>query len=73
MEGGARHLYELRSYHLKPGTMVEWGNYWAKAIRLRDYKHTEAFLGTFSQVQICGMRKIIAELQNQGFSPFLIL
>ena len=29
-------IYELRSYHLKPGTMVEWGNYWAKAIRIVD-------------------------------------
>ena len=26
----ASHIYELRSYHLKPGTMMEWGNYWAK-------------------------------------------
>jgi hypothetical protein len=51
MENGRRHLYELRSYDLKPGTMVEWANYWSKAISLRDYKHTEAFMGTFSQVQ----------------------
>jgi len=43
-------IYELRSYHLKPGTMVEWGNYWARAIRLRDYKHTEAYAGMFSQI-----------------------
>ena len=50
MPYGRRHLYELRTYDLKPGTMVEWGNYWSKAIRLRDYKNTEAFLGTFSQV-----------------------
>lgn len=46
------HVYELRSYHLKPGTMVEWGNYWAKAIRMRDYKHSEAFMGMFSQVGV---------------------
>lgn len=44
------HIYELRSYHLKPGTMVEWGNYWAKAIKLRDYQHTEAYMGLFSQI-----------------------
>jgi len=44
------HIYELRNYHLKPGTMVEWGNYWAKAIRMRDYKDTEGFMGMFSQV-----------------------
>jgi len=46
----ASHIYELRSYHLKPGTMMEWGNYWAKAIKLRDYQHTEAYLGLFSQI-----------------------
>ncbi len=40
----------MRSYHLKPGTMVEWGNYWARAIRLRDHKASEAFMGLFSQV-----------------------
>ena len=44
------HIYELRSYHLRPGTMVEWGNYWAKAIKLRDYKHEEAYMGLFSQI-----------------------
>jgi hypothetical protein len=38
------------SYNLKPGTMVEWSNYWGKGIRMRDYKkNTEAFMGTFSQ------------------------
>lgn len=21
-------IYELRTYHLKPGTMIEWGNNW---------------------------------------------
>ena len=47
-----QHIYELRSYHLKPGTMVEWGNYWARAIRMRDKKdHPTAFMGTFSQVR----------------------
>ena len=30
--------------------MVEWGNFWARAIRMRDYKSTEAFVGMFSQV-----------------------
>ena len=44
------HIYELRSYNLKPGTMVEWGNYWARAIQMRDYANQEAFLGMFSQV-----------------------
>lgn len=44
------HVYEMRSYTLRAGTMVEWGNYWAKAIEMRDYKKSEAFLGMFSQV-----------------------
>ena len=38
------------TFHASAGTMVEWGNYWAKAIRLRDYKHTEAYAGMFSQI-----------------------
>jgi len=44
------HIYELRTYDLKPGTMVEWGNYWARAIKMRDFKHSEPFIGMFSQV-----------------------
>jgi hypothetical protein len=23
-----KHIYELRSYSLKPGTLIEWGNNW---------------------------------------------
>ena len=30
--------------------MIEWGNYWARAIQMRDYKNQEAFLGMFTQV-----------------------
>ena len=30
--------------------MVEWGNYWARAIKLRDYKNEEAYMGLFSQI-----------------------
>lgn len=22
------HIYEMRSYALKPGSLIEWGNYW---------------------------------------------
>ena len=52
------HIYELRSYHLKPGTMVEWGNYWARAIRMRDKRdHPTAYMGTFSQVGKLGTLK----------------
>uniref|UniRef100_A0A646QG78 NipSnap n=1 Tax=Hemiscolopendra marginata TaxID=943146 RepID=A0A646QG78_9MYRI len=42
------HLYEMRSYILKPGTMIEWGNNWARAIHYRQ-NNTEAFCGLFSQ------------------------
>ena len=30
--------------------MVEWDNYWVKAICMRDYKDTKDFMGMFSQV-----------------------
>ncbi|KAM4820837.1 protein NipSnap homolog 2 isoform 3-T3 [Thomomys bottae] len=42
-------IYELRSYQLRPGTMIEWGNYWARAIRFRQ-DSDEAVGGFFSQI-----------------------
>uniref|UniRef100_A0A8C5E5G7 Protein NipSnap homolog 2-like n=1 Tax=Gouania willdenowi TaxID=441366 RepID=A0A8C5E5G7_GOUWI len=42
-------IYELRSYQLRPGTMIEWGNYWARAIRYRQH-NSEAVGGFFSQI-----------------------
>jgi len=42
-------IYEIRSYTLKPGTMIEWGNNWARAINYRQHNE-EAFGGFFSQV-----------------------
>ncbi|XP_075242452.1 protein NipSnap homolog 1-like [Convolutriloba macropyga] len=30
-----KHIYELRSYKLKPGSMIEWANHWAKGIEYR--------------------------------------
>jgi len=42
-------IYEMRSYRLKPGTMIEWGNNWARAINFRR-KNNEAYAGFFSQI-----------------------
>jgi len=42
-------IYEIRSYFLKPGTMMEWGNNWARAITFRQ-SHNEAYGGFFSQI-----------------------
>jgi len=42
-------IYEIRSYSLKPGTMIEWGNNWARAINYRQH-NSEAFAGFFSQI-----------------------
>ncbi|CAG9769920.1 unnamed protein product [Ceutorhynchus assimilis] len=44
-----KNIYEIRSYALKPGTMIEWGNNWARAINFRK-NNDEAFAGFFSQV-----------------------
>uniref|UniRef100_A0A915KB22 Phosphomevalonate kinase n=1 Tax=Romanomermis culicivorax TaxID=13658 RepID=A0A915KB22_ROMCU len=44
-----KHIYEMRSYNLKAGTMIEWGNNWAKGItHRRDYNQDVA--GFFTQV-----------------------
>uniref|UniRef100_A0A6Q2YZB0 NIPSNAP domain-containing protein n=1 Tax=Esox lucius TaxID=8010 RepID=A0A6Q2YZB0_ESOLU len=42
-------IYEMRSYRLKPGTMIEWGNHWARAIKYRQ-ENNEAVGGFFSQI-----------------------
>lgn len=39
-------FYEMRSYILKPGTMIEWANGWSKGITHRD----NAVAGFFSQI-----------------------
>lgn len=44
-----KNIYEIRSYRLKPGTMIEWGNNWARAINYRQ-NNDEAFAGFFSQI-----------------------
>ncbi|TKR67920.1 hypothetical protein L596_023992 [Steinernema carpocapsae] len=45
----ASHVYDLRSYVLKPGTMIEWGNSWAKGITFRR-EHNQDVGGFFAQV-----------------------
>ncbi|BFZ18992.1 hypothetical protein BsWGS_22032 [Bradybaena similaris] len=42
-------IYELRSYTLRPGTMYEWGNCWAKGLQYR-MSQNEAVIGLFSQI-----------------------
>lgn len=42
-------IYEMRSYRLKPGTMIEWGNNWARAINFRR-SHDGPYAGFFSQI-----------------------
>lgn len=46
---GSKNLYELRSYTLRPGTMVEWGNHWARGLPLRS-KNMTAVAGLFSHI-----------------------
>ncbi|XP_002739910.1 protein NipSnap homolog 2-like [Saccoglossus kowalevskii] len=42
-------IYEMRSYHLKPGTMIEWGNNWRRGIECRRAKN-ENIAGLFTQI-----------------------
>lgn len=42
-------IYEMRSYRLKPGTMIEWANEWGRAINFRK-TNNEAYAGFFSQI-----------------------
>ncbi|OQR77893.1 protein NipSnap-like [Tropilaelaps mercedesae] len=40
-------IYEMRSYVLKPGTMSEWGNNWARGI---TFRRENAVAGFFTQI-----------------------
>ncbi|PIK53765.1 hypothetical protein BSL78_09355 [Apostichopus japonicus] len=42
-------LYELRSYHLRPGTLIEWANNWSRGISHRR-EQDEAVAGMFCQI-----------------------
>ncbi|XP_064648677.1 protein NipSnap-like isoform X2 [Lineus longissimus] len=43
------HIYELRSYVLKPGTMIEWGNNWARGLQYRKNLE-QPIAGLFSHI-----------------------
>ncbi|PAA91295.1 hypothetical protein BOX15_Mlig030984g2 [Macrostomum lignano] len=43
------HIYEMRSYNLRPGNLLEWGNYWANGMRIRG-EENEAVCGLFSHI-----------------------
>lgn len=43
------HIYDMRRYILKPGTVLEWGNAWAKGINYRK-DFNQNVCGFFTQV-----------------------
>lgn len=45
----SKNVYELRTYYLKPGTLIEWGNNWINAIKYRQ-KMNEDVGGFFTQI-----------------------
>ncbi|NXC96448.1 NIPS1 protein, partial [Certhia familiaris] len=59
-------IYELRTYKLKPGTMIEWGNNWARAIKFRQ-ENQEAVGGFFSQI---GELYVVHHLWGKGCHPW---
>lgn len=44
-----KNIYELRSYTLKPGTMIDWGNSWMHGLKHRQ-ENQESVAGFFSHV-----------------------
>lgn len=47
---GRKNVYEIRDYQLSPGSMIEWGRFWTKAIAARHPDHKqEMFAASFSQ------------------------
>ena len=46
---GDSSIYELRTYSLRPGNLIEWGNLWARGIKFRQLNN-EAVCGWFEQM-----------------------
>ena len=40
-------IYDVRSYRVKPGSMYDWGNYWAKGINCRKNVRADIPYGGF--------------------------
>jgi len=44
-------IYDIRSYSLKPGSMYDWSNYWAKGIQFRSNVRPDIpYAGLFTQL-----------------------
>merc|ERR1712154_558977 len=44
-------IYDVRSYQLRPGSMYDWSNYWARGIRCRQSVRPDIpYAGFFSQL-----------------------
>jgi hypothetical protein len=44
-------IYDVRSYRVKPGSMYDWGNYWAKGIHCRkNVREDIPYAGFFTQL-----------------------
>ncbi|KAI1285850.1 Protein NipSnap [Halotydeus destructor] len=56
--------YEMRSYVLKPGTMIEWGNNWARGINYRNNK-VGAFFSQIGQLYMVHHIWHYDDLQNR--------
>ncbi|XP_014665826.1 PREDICTED: protein NipSnap homolog 1-like isoform X1 [Priapulus caudatus] len=41
------HIYEMRSYLLRPGTMIEWGNNWYTGLKHRQANSSDEPVGAF--------------------------
>jgi hypothetical protein len=44
-----KHVYDLRTYHLKPGSMIEWANHWSTGIEVRK-THNQDVAGMFTHI-----------------------
>ncbi|KAI4871384.1 hypothetical protein NFI96_026854, partial [Prochilodus magdalenae] len=62
-------IYELRTYRLKPGTMIEWGNHWARAIKYRQ-ENNEAVGGFFTQIgELYVVHHLWGKFSSRIFQP----
>jgi len=49
--GSPPHVYDIRTYHLRPGSLFDWSNYWSRGIQLRGSVRSDVpYCGLFTQL-----------------------
>lgn len=60
-------MFEMRSYELRPGSTIEWGNHWARALKYRQENNAPVcgFFSHIGKVNMCHHLWAYQDLQSR--------